>query len=545
MASVRDGALRHTLAFGVGIHHAGLCEGDRSLCERLFVEGAILVLVCTATLAWGVNFPAHLVVVKGTEYFDGKQQRYVDMPVTDVLQMMGRAGRPQYDDRGVAVILVHEPKKQFYRKFLYEPFPVESCLHGALHDHLNAEVAAGTVASRQDALDWLTWTFLYRRLRRNPAYYGLEGDSGEERSAWMSELVEGALQDLRAAGCVELQADGLGVAPLPLGQVASAYYLSHATVATFHAALGEGRRLRGGLGGLLGLLCDAAEFAELPVRHNEGELNAELAALCPLPVDEGALDAPHVKANLLLQAHVSRAALPSSDYATDTRGALDQALRVLQAMVDIAADAGSLPNALGAMALCQSLCQAAWPSGQQLQTLPHVSAKAAAAVAAQGRGRSSHLAQLAEMSDGEVRRLFGGHLDARQLAELLRALRSFPLVDVRPQLPEPPAGGARALLLRADEDATLVVHLARANRPTGRAAYAPRLPKPKSEGWWLVLAEGDELLALKRLTLGREARVELRLVAPAQIGETVFSLHLVSDVYLGFDQQVDMRVLVS
>ena len=47
----------------------------------------------------------------------------------------GRAGRPQFDNQGVAVILVHEPKKTFYRKFLYEPFPVESCLQEQLHDH--------------------------------------------------------------------------------------------------------------------------------------------------------------------------------------------------------------------------------------------------------------------------------------------------------------------------------------------------------------------------------------------------------------------------
>lgn len=101
-------------------------------------------------MAWGVNFPAHLVVVKGTEYFDGKSRRYVDYPITgiillkvylntesintdlciivflDVLQMMGRAGRPQFDDQGKAVILVHDIKKDFYKKFLYEPFPVES-----------------------------------------------------------------------------------------------------------------------------------------------------------------------------------------------------------------------------------------------------------------------------------------------------------------------------------------------------------------------------------------------------------------------------------
>jgi replicative superfamily II helicase len=111
-----DGALRHTLVYGVGLHHAGLSDHDRSTVEELFVRGRIQVLVCTSTLAWGVNFPARLVVVKGTEFFDGKKGKYVDFPVTDVLQMMGRAGRPQFDDKGVAAVFVHAPKKNFYKK---------------------------------------------------------------------------------------------------------------------------------------------------------------------------------------------------------------------------------------------------------------------------------------------------------------------------------------------------------------------------------------------------------------------------------------------
>jgi replicative superfamily II helicase len=44
--------------------------------------------------------------VKGTEFYDGKLKRYVDMPITDVLQMMGRAGRPQFDNMGIALIMV-------------------------------------------------------------------------------------------------------------------------------------------------------------------------------------------------------------------------------------------------------------------------------------------------------------------------------------------------------------------------------------------------------------------------------------------------------
>ena len=62
--------LRHTLQFGIGLHHAGLSESDRSIAETLFVAGKIQILVATSTLAWGVNTPAHLVIIKGTEFFD-------------------------------------------------------------------------------------------------------------------------------------------------------------------------------------------------------------------------------------------------------------------------------------------------------------------------------------------------------------------------------------------------------------------------------------------------------------------------------------------
>jgi replicative superfamily II helicase len=53
------------------MHHAGLTTDDR--------------MIATSTLAWGVNYPARLVIIKGTEYFDPKSKRYVDMPVTDIL----------------------------------------------------------------------------------------------------------------------------------------------------------------------------------------------------------------------------------------------------------------------------------------------------------------------------------------------------------------------------------------------------------------------------------------------------------------------------
>lgn len=79
---------------------------------------------------------------------------------------------------------------------------------------------------------------------------------------------------------------------------------------------------------LLKLLSEAEEYSELPVRHNEDKLNGELARDVPWPVDARNIDDPHVKANLLFQAHFTRCRLPISDYITDTDQVLAQRRRL-------------------------------------------------------------------------------------------------------------------------------------------------------------------------------------------------------------------------
>ena len=39
-----------------------------------------------------------------------------------------------------------------------------------LSDHLNAEIVAGTIGSKQDAMDYITWTYFFRRLVMNPRW---------------------------------------------------------------------------------------------------------------------------------------------------------------------------------------------------------------------------------------------------------------------------------------------------------------------------------------------------------------------------------------
>ena len=58
--------LRRLLLVGVAYHHAGLQPNDRDTIERLYIDGMIIVLVATSTLAAGINLPAHCVIIKGT-----------------------------------------------------------------------------------------------------------------------------------------------------------------------------------------------------------------------------------------------------------------------------------------------------------------------------------------------------------------------------------------------------------------------------------------------------------------------------------------------
>ncbi|KAK8786608.1 hypothetical protein V5799_023611 [Amblyomma americanum] len=365
---VHDQNLKLALAFGIGMHHAGLQEKDRRIVEELFVNQKIQVLIATATLAWGVNFPAHLVVVKGTEYYDAKVSRYVDFPITDVLQMIGRAGRPQFDDHGVAVVLVHDLKKKFYNKFLYEPFPVESSLLDVLPDHVNAEVVAGTIKSTQDCLDYMTWTYFYRRLLQNPTYYGLENIEPKNMNIFLSSLVNKALRTLQDSYCLEVDSDDRTLISTALGKISSFYYMSHESIRLLYDQLCVDSSIEI----ILSVLTQVKEYSELPVRHNEDLINGDLAKMCPLAVDSSTLDSPHTKAHLLFQAHFTRLQLPCSDYLTDLKSVLDQAIRILQAIIDIVANQGWLIPALSAVVVLQMVIQARWHTDNTLLTLPHV-----------------------------------------------------------------------------------------------------------------------------------------------------------------------------
>ena len=73
-----------------------------------------------------------------------------------------------------------------------------------LADHMNAEIVAGTISSKQDAMDYLTWTYFFRRLLMNPTYYHLEDTSQDSINEFLSNLVQSTTCELARSFCIEV-----------------------------------------------------------------------------------------------------------------------------------------------------------------------------------------------------------------------------------------------------------------------------------------------------------------------------------------------------
>ena len=89
----------------MAFHHAGLSAQDRAAIEQGYLEGDINVICCTSTLAVGVNLPCHMVIIKNTVTYQGNFGGCKEYSDLEIMQMLGRAGRPQFDNSAVAVIM--------------------------------------------------------------------------------------------------------------------------------------------------------------------------------------------------------------------------------------------------------------------------------------------------------------------------------------------------------------------------------------------------------------------------------------------------------
>ena len=151
---------------GVAFHHAGLRHTQRTEIENAFKNRILYCLCATPTLAAGVNLPARRVLIRDLKRFEDGMSRL--LPVMEVRQMLGRAGRPRYDPVGEAWLAckggdprqvaddiadryIHGPVEDISSKLAAEP---------AMRFHLLSSIATGGLNTRKKIGDFFSRTYL-------------------------------------------------------------------------------------------------------------------------------------------------------------------------------------------------------------------------------------------------------------------------------------------------------------------------------------------------------------------------------------------------
>ena len=351
-----------TVPSGVAYHHAGLSANDRAAIEKGYLEGDVNVICCTSTLAVGVNLPCHMVIIKNTVAYQnnggsGGCKEYSDL---EIMQMLGRAGRPQFDRSAVAIILTRLQKQQHYEKMVTGQEVLESCLHSNLIDHVNAEIGLGTITNASSAKRWLSGTFLYVRLKENPEHYKIDGDASgrnlEDRLELICNKVISLLQEH------DLVQKATKLQCTEFGDAMARYYLQFETMKTLLSLPPRAKTSE-----ILSAIAQATEFGDVRFRGGEKAtyktLNQDSSIKFPIPVN---LDAPAHKVSLIIQAVLGAIELPSEDtkqrmdFSTAKTLIFANAQRLIRCVVDCQLYLQDSVTARNALALARSLGAQVW-----------------------------------------------------------------------------------------------------------------------------------------------------------------------------------------
>ena len=383
-----DKILNECMQQGIAFHHAGISLEDRTAVEKEFLAGSINILCSTSTLAVGVNLPAYLVIIKGTKSWNSSEiQEYSDL---DILQMIGRAGRPQFETHGCAVIMTDSKMKQTYENLIHGTDVLESSLHLNLIEHLAAETSLETVYSIETAVNWLRNTFFYVRFGKNPAAYQevnryVSFHSVEDSQ--INQFCQYLLDTLVKVKIIDISNGEYK--STAYGNAMTRHYISFESMKQFINA-----KKFLSLQGILNLLATSEEFSVMRVRHNEKKLFKEinLSPLLKYPFltekkQSQIIDRVSQKVSLLIQYELGGLEFPSYEGASKLHQTLVQdkflvfrhCFRLLKCMVDTfieKSDGTSLKNTLFLLRSLNGHCWENTPMVlRQLKTIGLVSVR--------------------------------------------------------------------------------------------------------------------------------------------------------------------------
>ncbi|KAJ7578472.1 Sec63 Brl domain-containing protein [Mycena floridula] len=332
-----DKRLQDLATAGIGVHHAGLTLEDRRATEDLYMRRVLYIVFATSTLAVGVNLPAHTVVIKGVQiYQNGINAEYSDL---DVMQMLGRAGRPQFDKEGTGIIICESELEDKYRALVQGQTVLESSLHKNLAEHLNSEIGLGTITNIRSAKSWLRKSFMFQRIQKNPKHYSVGKNDEQTWEDRMDDLVLQSVGRLKETQLVEYNdTDPNGrLASTEFGDIMTKFYLRQATMGLI-LALPEKPTVRD----ILDVISSAEEVTDKKIRAGEKPPLNKLRRSDDIRYEVKKMEKPSDKVCVLIQAILGGISLSSPEYKSvdsqlhlEAHGVFQHIIRIARAIVEV------------------------------------------------------------------------------------------------------------------------------------------------------------------------------------------------------------------
>lgn len=237
---------------GCTFHHAGLTSAQRRLVESSFKQGIIRCIVATPTLAAGINLPARTVIVRDVKRYDANIGYYA-IPVLEIKQMCGRAGRPRFDTYGEAILVARneEEKDLLLETYLLgENEDIYSKLgtEPAIRSHVLALIATKAASSQNELDGFFSKTFL----------------AHQTDAAYLSEVISGVVEFLQREGMVH---EGEPLRTTMFGRCVSDLYIDPQSATIIRDALAK---YKGGKEfGILHTICAVPDMQVLYLRQSD------------------------------------------------------------------------------------------------------------------------------------------------------------------------------------------------------------------------------------------------------------------------------------
>ncbi|MBI0583525.1 MAG: DEAD/DEAH box helicase [Methanomassiliicoccus sp.] len=240
---------------GIAFHNAGLSNEQRRFVESNFKKGNIKCIVATPTLAAGINLPARRVIIRDVHRFENGGN--VAIPVLEIKQMCGRAGRPRYDPYGEAILLAKDEEE---RRFLTDNYLLNDSeeiysklgSEPVLRSHVLATFATGTASSRDSLMDFMNSTFF----------------AHQTTMAGLEDAADNVLEFLEREGMVRTEGDLIQATFF--GRRVSDLYIDPLTAVKLRDALREFKP-QSSYFGLLHAVCSSPDMMTMYLRRADYE----------------------------------------------------------------------------------------------------------------------------------------------------------------------------------------------------------------------------------------------------------------------------------